>query len=111
MSIEHRVPFRIYNMADKSADVRCRTQDSPSTLDILFYLSMAFLVAKSTGIVCLIGIGLGFGLSSWIIYKVYSHTRRRTRHDSDSTSWSAETEESSDTDPLEAKVRKISRFM
>lgn len=48
-------------------------------LDVVFYISAVFLTAKTTGVICLIGIGLGFGLTSWIIYKVYVSSQKKRK--------------------------------
>ena len=39
-------------------------------LDILFYISMTLIIAKTTGIVCLMGVGFGFGLTAYILYRI-----------------------------------------
>lgn len=61
-------------------DHACRnqttTRSKSSLLDALFYLAMAFFIVKSTGIICIVGIGIGFGLTTWIIYKIY-HRRKQ----------------------------------
>lgn len=48
-------------------------------LDIFFYISIAFLLVKNCGVIYLIGVGVGFSLTSWVIYKVYSTARRKRR--------------------------------
>ena len=80
-----------------------------STLDVLFYLSMALIVARTTGVVCLIGIGLGFGLSSWIVYKVYHRAkrwrkRRRDSYSDDQSEDSPTPVDRSDSQPPNKKV-------
>lgn len=93
-------------MAD---DGICSLFSSSSTLDILFYLSMALIVARTTGIICLVGIGLGFGLSSWIVYKVYRKAKRwrKRRHESDADELSVDSPtpvDQSDSQPPNKKV-------
>lgn len=42
------------------------------TLDDITYAAIVFLIlVKSAGYFCLLGIGLGFGLSSWLLCRLY----------------------------------------
>lgn len=57
--------------------------DSGQLLDRMFYSSVMFLIAKTTGIFNLIGIGLGVGLTAYILYK-FSHKGKDDGNDEDS---------------------------